>query len=559
MVKIATVGPQKSQAWHAANVYLPQADISLFHNVPDVLTAFDNAEADFALVPIYNTREGGIKDVQAIAHLKNGFWIDNIVLPIQLSLGSLDGSREINTITGTMPILRQCREFIGANYPAADLVIVNDLEQAINKIKENNLTDHGIIETEDILKAGGLVMRRRDVAPHNRTRFAILGPAMTVPTGYDATALLTEPLNDRVGLLYDILGEFSRRGINLLDLQTESDIKTQKLKIYIEAEGHRDDPAMEDLLRRLESRIIQEPRAIKTLGSFPRVDMRTKFIKSFGFIGTGEMSLWFTEKLGNEGYKTMLCGRSTKLRPEEMIRQVDVVVICVPISVTSPTIRQYGPLLREGQALILLAGEAEDTVNTAMACTAEGVEVMLVHNLWGPKTANMKDKNAAVVRTDRSGLLCGEFEAFMYKHGADIYQDTAAGHDLLMGVSQKLPTAVSMAMAMTLKVHNIAPDDIASHATLTSLYGILAMARIHSQNPATYAEILTAKGEGNQIIRSFQKNLLAVLEMAEHGDIKQLCATIVENRKYFSDDFLQARMEQALAVDQTLGKMLRNF
>ena len=60
----------------------------------------------------------------------------------------------------------------------------------------------------------------------------------------------------------------------------------------------------------------------------------------------------------------------------------------------------------------------------------------------------MKDKNAAVVRTNRAGALCSEFEAFLYKHGAEIYQDSAAQHDLLMGVSQKLPTAISIAMAL---------------------------------------------------------------------------------------------------------------
>lgn len=557
MVKIATVAPQHSQAWQAARAYLPQAQIELYPDIPQVIKAFEDGETEFAIVPIYNTREGEIKDVQVFEHLKNGYWIDNVVLPIQLSLGSLTSNDDIRLIIGTMPILKQCDEFIRNNYPHIPQMVVPDFRAAILDIKEKNRTNYGIIETEDTLKANKFIVRQRDVAPHNRTRFAIIGPEMTVPTGYDATALISGPLNDRVGLLYDILGEFSRRGINILDMQSENDVKTQKLKLYIEAEGHRDDPALEDVLAHLETSTIQEPHAIKTLGSYPRVDMRTKFIKSIGFIGSGAMSRWFADKLTNEGYQTLLCGRDSKLRPSDMILQVDVVIICVPISATAPTIEQYGPLLRKGQALILLAGEAEDTINTALRCTNEGVELMLVHNLWGPKTAAMKDKNAAVVRTKRSGLLCGEFEAFLYKHGADIYHDSPKKHDLLMGVSQKLPTAISMAMAMALKDNLIVPEDIASHATLTSLYGILAMARIHAQNPNTYAEILTAKGEGNQMLQSFQKNFITVLKMAQNNDIEQLRTTIEANKDYFPNDFIQNRMEQALAIDQTLGKMLR--
>ena len=126
-----------------------------------------------------------------------------------------------------------------------------------------------------------------------------------------------------------------------------------------------------------------------------------------------------------------------------------------------------------------------------------------------------------------------------------------------MGVSQKLPTAISLALAMVLKDNNISPEDIASHSTLTSLYGILAMARVHAQNPRTYAEIIASKGEGNKIINNFQENLLSVLKLAFAEDIDQLCATIKSNKEYLSDEFINARMEQALVLDQTLGKILQ--
>jgi chorismate mutase/prephenate dehydratase len=339
-------------------------------------------------------------------------------------------------------------------------------------------------------------------------------------------------------------------------MQSETDVKTQKLQFYFEAEGHIDDISMQEVVTRLENNIIQEPKAIRVLGSYPRIDMRTKYIKNFGFIGSGDMSIWFAKKLENEGYKTLITGRSTKLTSQQMIEMVDVVVICVPISATTPTIKQYGPLLKEGQALILLAGEAEDTLRAAMECTVEGVEVMLVHNLWGPQAVNMKDKNAAIVRTKRAGSLCSEFEAFLYKHGADIYQDSAAQHDMLMGVSQKLPTVISVAMAMALQDNNIKPTDIGGHSTLTSLYGILAMSRIHAQNPRTYAEIMATKGAGRKIVDTFSKNLQNILDLAEDGEIDKLCAIIEESRDYLTEEFLTNRMEQALAVDHTLGKMI---
>lgn len=557
MATIATLGPELSHPSQAARQYLPEAELILFSDSSSAIHAFENNQADLAIIPIYNTREGESKNLSLLDHIKKGFWIDNIIQPIHLSFGALDAHHQISFISGTSALLKQCEEFISNNFPDATLLTVKDITKAIAKIKENNLLDHGIIEAETALKSQGLVVRQREVASHNRTRYAVLGPEITVATGYDATALVTNPLPDRVGLLYDMLGEFSRRGINIMDMQTDTDVKTQKLQFYFEVEGHINDKEMHAVVDVLEKRIIQEPNAVRVLGSYPRIDMRTKYIKNFGFIGSGDMSTWFARKLENEGYKTMISGRSTELRPEAMIALVDVVVICVPISATTPTIREFGPLIKEGQALIVLAGEAEDTINTGLECTIDSVEVMLVHNLWGPKAANMKDKNAAVVRTNRSGALCSEFEAFLHKHGADIYHDSAAQHDLLMGVSQKLPTAISVAMAMALKENEINPKDIGSHSTLTSLYGILAMSRLHVQNPRTYAEIMAAKGAGRKIVDTFSKNLQEVLDLAQKGEIDKLCSLIEESRNYLTNDFLSARMEQALAVDETLGKILQ--
>jgi prephenate dehydrogenase len=404
--------------------------------------------------------------------------------------------------------------------------------------------------------ANDLVIRERELAPHNQTRFAVISSTPSEPTGYDATALLTLPLNDRVGLLVDILGEFTRRGINIIDMRTESDIKTQKLQIYIEAEGHIKDKSLTDAVKAISELIIQEPGSFQVLGSFPRVDMRTKHISSFGFIGTGDMSKWFSRRLENEGYKSLLTGRSSELKPEDMIPQVDVVVICVPISATAEAIHKYGPLLNDGQALIILAGVAENALDAALKKTKPSVEVMLVHNLWGPQAKTMKDKNATVVRTKKSGLLCSEFEAFLYKHGALINQDSPSQHDLLMGVGQKLPTTVSVALAMALKDNEIPHDEIGSHSTLTSLYGILAMARVHTQNPRTYAEIMATTGDGRKIVKSFAENLIKLMDLANEGKINELCAIIADNRHYLTDSFLKARMKQSLAVDETLSKII---
>jgi len=556
MTRISTFGPHGSDSSQAALQYDTNAEVLLFNHISDVLACVVNGQADYALIPVYNTREGEIKEYfRVMAELEHDFWVDNIVLPIHLSLGGAQPDLQLEDITfiyGRSSVLNQCGDYISRNMPHATRISVHDIDKAINDISSSSNLNSVLIETEEIITLN-LFLIDRELAAHNRTRFAIIGTSPHRQTGYDATSILTRPLPDRVGLLVDTLNEFSRRGINIVDLRSENDIETQKLQIYLEIEGHKDDPLIAKALVDIENNVIQEPRCIRILGSFPRVDMRVKKIKTFGFIGTGEMTNWFSEQLQSEGYQTIITGRTSKIRPEQMIDQVEVVIICVPISATSETVSKYGRLLQDGQALIILAGESEKPLDNGLSVTSEGVEVMLVHNLWGPQVVTMKDKNASVVKTRRSGSLCNEFESFLYKYGAEIYQDSAEKHDLMMGVSQKLPTSISVALAMTLSQHDISFDDIDAHSTLTSLYPILAMARIHDQNPRTYAEIMATGGEGKKIIASFIDNLQKVSQLADQRRIVELSEIIENNRKLMPANFIRTKMSQAQAVDAVLS------
>ncbi len=557
MVRFATLGPKGSDGFHAAQQYAPDAEILLFNRTSEVIDAFSTQAVDYALIPVYNTREGEVKGYFRLVSQLEGYWVDNVVLPIHLSLGRLaeDGEKPepVEVLVGRGSVLRQCEEYIESHFPEATLTAVQDIEAAFDDIRTHRKTSWAVIESEELVREFGFALIEREVVSHNRTRFAVIGKKPATATGYDATALITIPLRDRLGILADILGEFTRRGINIIDLRAENDLRTQKLRIYIEFEGHIDNPAIAEAVGSLERNVIHEADSLKLLGSFPRVDMRVKKIKSFGFIGSGAMSTWFAERLNNEGYAIHVTGRSSELRPEEMIEMVDVVVVCVPISATAATIAAYGKLLRAGQALIILAGESENTLRTALETTDPAVEVMFVHNLWGPQAATMKDKNAIIVRTPRSGSLCSEFEAFMYKHGADIVYDSAGKHDLLMGVGQKLPTVISVALAKTLADFQIDCEDIGSHSTLTSVYGILAMARVHNQNPRTYAEIMATHGDGRKIVESFARNLHEVIAMADDGDIEGIGALMTGNKAFMTPQFLESRMKQAKAVDEVLS------
>ena len=82
------------------------------------------------------------------------------------------------------------------------------------------------------------------------------------------------------------------------------------------------------------------------------------------------------------------------------------------------------------------------------------------------------------------------------------------------------------------------------------------MARVHSQNPRTYAEILSTSGDSRKIVHDFARNLREVVELADNARIPDLCSLIERNSDHLTRDFLQSRMQQAKAVDEVLGKLV---
>ncbi len=80
------------------------------------------------------------------------------------------------------------------------------------------------------------------------------------------------------------------------------------------------------------------------------------------------------------------------------------------------------------------------------------------------------------------------------------------------------------------------------------------MARIHNQNPRTYAEIMATGGDGRKIVRSFAENLLKVVQMAEEQKIPELCDLIENSRSHLSPEFLAEHMKRSRAVDSVLSK-----
>lgn len=103
--------------------------------------------------------------------------------------------------------------------------------------------------------------------PFNYTRFLLLGHGDPEPSDYNKTSIVFATRN-RPAALYECLGEFAKRDLNLTKLESRPRRnRPWEPLFYLDFEGHWQDPRCQELLTQL----LQLTSFVKMLGSYPAV------------------------------------------------------------------------------------------------------------------------------------------------------------------------------------------------------------------------------------------------------------------------------------------------
>ena len=103
--------------------------------------------------------------------------------------------------------------------------------------------------------------------PNNLTRFVVLAGEDHPPTGVDKTSICFTFGQDSPGVLYEALGEFASRNLNLAKIESRPTKESLGRYIFlIDCDGHRQDPLVKDALDAVAKRVS----TLKILGSYPR-------------------------------------------------------------------------------------------------------------------------------------------------------------------------------------------------------------------------------------------------------------------------------------------------
>lgn len=258
----------------AAAAYLPMVD------VVSALEAVRSGGADFAVVPIENSVEGGVTaTLDTLATGRPLVLVREILVPVTFVLAARTGTALAGvTRVSTHPhAWAQCRRWFNANLPAAVHVPATSTAAA-GALLADTAAGHdpgfdAALVSPLSAQMYGLDVVAEHVADNEAavTRFVVVGVpgAMPAPTGADKTSLVVHLPSNAAGALLEMLEQFAARGVNLSRIESRplGDL-LGRYSFSIDAEGHLAEERVAEALIGLH-RVCPH---VRFLGSYPRAD-----------------------------------------------------------------------------------------------------------------------------------------------------------------------------------------------------------------------------------------------------------------------------------------------
>jgi prephenate dehydratase len=228
-------------------------------------------DVDAALLPIENSTEGAIgATLDLLVHRPGPLIRREVPVRVRQHMLVRPGTKaeSVRRILSHPQPFGQCTRFLGERFPKATREPTLSTADAARRVAAGE-PDAAAIGSLTAATLYGLEVLASDIqdSDENVTRFVLVARADEPPTGADKTSLAFTLDRDRPGGLYEIMGEFATRGINLSKIESRPMKLALGLYIFfIDFEGHRLDPAGEAALAGVRARVHR----LYMLGSYPR-------------------------------------------------------------------------------------------------------------------------------------------------------------------------------------------------------------------------------------------------------------------------------------------------
>jgi prephenate dehydratase len=275
-MRIAYLGPAGTFTEDALGEALPDGGYEPLRTatIHDAIVAVERGEADRALVPIENSREGSVRPtLDTLAFETAAVTIaGEHDYRVRVHLIARAGTRaeDVEAVLSHPQPLAQCARFLRESFAGVELRSVSSTAAAVRMVSESARPWAALgARAAASLYGCELLIEGVEDSDDNVTRFVWIAPEGTEVGGdgaWKTSLVFSEVGADHPGALVDCLSEFSSRGINLTRI--ESRPLRQGLGRYMffcDLEGRESDPAVAEAIAALRTKAA----SVRILGSYP--------------------------------------------------------------------------------------------------------------------------------------------------------------------------------------------------------------------------------------------------------------------------------------------------
>lgn len=250
--------------------------------------------------------------------------------------------------------------------------------------------------------------------------------------------------------------------------------------------------------------------------------------------GRGRLGRIFKEFFVKNGCNVLISGRTTKLTYKELVRKSDVVVFSVPIHATPSIIKEVLPYTRKEQLLMDLTSIKNKTMKAMLKSKSS---VISIHPMFA-SAKSLLGYTIIVIPARTNSLWLRWLLGLFKKSNINVEIMSAKRHDEIMAILQGLMHFNYISTAHALQVLS-KKAKISNMEKLISYGGVMyrirlgAIARVISQNPELYADILMLNPEFKKALKSYKTSVEKLERIIEKRDNKEFAKYFREAEKFF--------------------------
>jgi len=233
----------------------------------DIFFAVEGRDVDYGMLPVENAVAGSVNQSYELLMEHDLRIYAEVILRVRHMLLAIPGTQlaDLKRVRSHPQALAQCQRYL-VRY-GLEPEPAFDTAGSARELVAQPEHDVGVIASQLASELYQLEILDRDIEdfPFNYTRFVVLATEDPPRAQRSKTSLVfTTP--HQPGALYECLGEFAKRGINLAKIESRPRLnRPWQYIFYLDFEGHCQDPECEAAIMGL----LRRSSFIKLLGSYP--------------------------------------------------------------------------------------------------------------------------------------------------------------------------------------------------------------------------------------------------------------------------------------------------